>query len=905
MSYDRPPHRGGGPHRRRHRERDDYDYHDRRREHDTPEQVIKNIIIKMGEVDPTQEVPRVAKQIREAPVTVAAISEGIRLAVTEQPYKIPYYAALLRLLHDPAPSETETVQASGSSSLPSLGKLVLEDFWKGFQGYLDKLAWRDIRLCIHFFAHLMVAQVISIESMSALLQSFATVLDEFGVSYGRGKNAALCATEGLLIAASVIKKSSSPNTAEIIKAIQTFNESVVSSKVLVQPMISLESLDAALLENAEELLESGLSVLKALESSEFLDAWSSVPQPYLDYPDLDPTVSSPFELPSILVPPEVIELDGLATDAGEDAQVKKEEWPEYFFHLFDNATTPEPINVSGFLIRSNIRDMVDIFEINRKECARLLLEYPKWCVPGTFKPRSGAPPTTEEDPNAKNWQLESVVIETVLGSLFLLPEPPQKSIYYVALITELCKLSPGTVGPAVGKSIRKLYAALGDGLDPDVCRRFVEWFAVHMSNFGFQWVWKEWVPDLAFVEQHPKRSFMRRAIELEVRLSYHDRILKTLPEPMQTNSNVIAAQPPGPNFEYEDPSNPYYDATQSILSLLRGRSRAEEVISHLDSLRTSLESTSSAPHPYASIDSLMRSIAVQSLLSIGSRSFSHLLNAIERYLPLLRGLANPSPAQGGGDVTEAKTDILNAVFTFWKRNRQIIGIVFDKLMQYQIVDPTDVIAWTFGNSAGGNSEGDAGTNPLSVGTFEWDLIKGALDKANGRVMVARRKVAVLRKEQDDSIARVKASGGADAASMEVDGEVKPIKQDDSAENPQLITALKAFTSLTREQKGALSRTIQGFVSCLAPSPGDAYQNPYGHSVIGDEAWEQRSTWSNNEWKTWETWGWYRHFCRIYAPYLRNYATTLSTVGFAKIHDSIDPAVVLMKKTWDIATGQEA
>ena len=221
-------------------------------------------------------------------------------------------------------------------------------------------------------------------------------------------------------------------------------------------------------------------------------------------------------------------------------------------------------------------------------------------------------------------------------------------------------------------------------------------------------------------------------------------------------------------------ASPYYDATQSLLGLLRGRSRAEEVISHIDSLRASLESTPSAPHPYASIDALIRSIGVQSLLSIGSRSFSHLLNAIERYLPLLRGLANPNPAQGGGDVTEAKTDILNAVFAFWKRNRQMIGIVFDKLMQYQIVDPTEVIAWTFGNSAGYSEDGV--TNPLSVAAFEWDLIKGALDKANGRVMVARRKVAALRKEQDDSIARVKASGGADVASMEVDGEVKPIKQ---------------------------------------------------------------------------------------------------------------------------------
>lgn len=223
-------------------------------------------------------------------------------------------------------------------------------------------------------------------------------------------------------------------------------------------------------------------------------------------------------------------------------------------------------------------------------------------------------------------------------------------------------------------------------------------------------------------------------------------------------------------------ANPYYEATQSILSLLRGRSRAEEVVSHLDTLKASLESNPSAPHPFTSIDSLMRSIAVQSLLSIGSRSFSHLLNAIERYLLLLRGLSNPSFSQGGNELTEAKADILNAVFAFWHKNRQIIGIVFDKLMQYQIVDPTDVIAWTFVNSASGGSEDSAGVNPLFVGTFEWDLIKGALDKANGRVMVARRKVAALRKEQDDSIARVKASGGADVASMEVDGEVKPIKQ---------------------------------------------------------------------------------------------------------------------------------
>ena len=74
----------------------------------------------------------------------------------------------------------------------------------------------------------------------------------------------------------------------------------------------------------------------------------------------------------------------------------------------------------------------------------------------------------------------------------MIPESTYKPVYYIALITELCKLSPSTVGPAVGKSIRKLYGLLSDGLDNEITGKFIDWFTVHMSNFGFQWVWKEW-----------------------------------------------------------------------------------------------------------------------------------------------------------------------------------------------------------------------------------------------------------------------------------------------------------------------------------------------------------------------------------------------------------------------------
>ena len=61
------------------------------------------------------------------------------------------------------------------------------------------------------------------------------------------------------------------------------------------------------------------------------------PQPYLDGPE---SVLPPFDLPSVLVPPEVVEMDTLGESSSEEAQVKKEEWPEYHITLFDSDVIP-------------------------------------------------------------------------------------------------------------------------------------------------------------------------------------------------------------------------------------------------------------------------------------------------------------------------------------------------------------------------------------------------------------------------------------------------------------------------------------------------------------------------------------------------------------------------------------
>lgn len=65
---------------------------------------------------------------------------------------------------------------------------------------------------------------------------------------------------------------------------------------------------------------------------------------------------------------------------------------------------------AGYMLRTDIMALVDIYEVNRKECARLLLQYPKWALPGSFKPKPGAPTEVVPVPG-KDWQLESTVIE--------------------------------------------------------------------------------------------------------------------------------------------------------------------------------------------------------------------------------------------------------------------------------------------------------------------------------------------------------------------------------------------------------------------------------------------------------------------------------------------------------------
>ena len=87
--------------------------------------------------------------------------------------------------------------------------------------------------------------------MLALLQSFTAVLDEFGVSHSRAKNAALCAAEGLMRAGPTLRNHSPSEVQNLIQAIQAYAETSSGSKLLVSPLVRLHSESTSFEGNSE------------------------------------------------------------------------------------------------------------------------------------------------------------------------------------------------------------------------------------------------------------------------------------------------------------------------------------------------------------------------------------------------------------------------------------------------------------------------------------------------------------------------------------------------------------------------------------------------------------------------------------------------------------------------------
>eukprot|EP00124_Ichthyophonus_hoferi_P000500 Ihof_evm30s18 gene=Ihof_evmTU30s18 len=338
--------------------------------------------------------------------------------------------------------------------------------------------------------------------------------------------------------------------------------------------------------------------------------------------------------------------------------------PQILFRLWDPVDIPqtEPSlpaadQIERYVIEEQIRGLLVFHEPNRKDCLKYLLSIE----------------------HSNRFPIEYMIIEVILGELFHLPAPQFRLIYYGVMLLELSKLPDSGFANILAMAVEMLFDRI-ETMDVECVQRLSNWFAWHLSNNDFKWNWADWSDVLQVPEEDPRVLFVKESLAKCVRMSYHDRVKRTLTEEMQ------AMMPPEikPCFKY-DPStgHEFVDLAKEVVDAIRHKVPGDTILSLLDKLDTA---NSDAMQDDDQLLATKVTLFVQCLLYASSKSYSHVISAIERYVKSLQTLAN---------TPEGRFQVVHSVFEYWATNHQMTIILMDKLMTYRVVDHQAIIHCLF------------------------------------------------------------------------------------------------------------------------------------------------------------------------------------------------------------------
>ncbi|KAK6123879.1 hypothetical protein DH2020_042370 [Rehmannia glutinosa] len=362
--------------------------------------------------------------------------------------------------------------------------------------------------------------------------------------------------------------------------------------------------------------------------------------------------------------------------------------------------------------------------------------------------------------------------------ILLLPQPPFKPIYYTLVIMDLCKALPGAFPAVVAGAVRSLFDKIAD-LDMECRTRLILWFSHHLSNFQFIWPWEEWAYVLDLPKWAPQRVFVQEVLEREVRLSYWDKIKQSI----ESAPALEELLPPKAttNFRYsaEDGDQTEYGLSSELNSMVKERLTFREIISWIEDQVL----------PAHGWDITLR-VVVQTLLNIGSKSFTHLITVLERYSQVI---AKICPDQ------DKQVMLISEVSAFWKNNAQMTAITIDRMMGYRLVSNVAIVRWVFSSS---------NVDQFHISDRPWEILRNAVTKTFNRITDLRKEISSLKK----SVVSAKEAASKALADLEdakskltlalVDGE--PVL----AENPVKMKRLNSNAEKTKEEEVSTRESLE-------------------------------------------------------------------------------------------------
>jgi nuclear cap-binding protein subunit 1 len=243
-------------------------------------------------------------------------------------------------------------------------------------------------------------------------------------------------------------------------------------------------------ENQSAAGQSVISLMQTQLQGEANNGWQlrCLPRPWKDIRDPETDEPLSFESAAKIAFPEV-------TVPNPVLNGPRPLFPEVYLSVYADQevdTVPSTADISSSLIRDALVDTINLLDFNRVATAKFLIDIDCYFTPNTFVKRA-TPFDRMRDlaVQIQPWKPEDVAVDAVFSQLFQLPASEHKLIYYHSVLTECCKIAPAAIAPSLGRAIRFLYNNL-ETMDLELSNRFLDWFAHHLSNFGFTWKWSEW-----------------------------------------------------------------------------------------------------------------------------------------------------------------------------------------------------------------------------------------------------------------------------------------------------------------------------------------------------------------------------------------------------------------------------
>jgi nuclear cap-binding protein subunit 1 len=299
-------------------------------------------------------------------------------------------------------------------------------------------------------------------------------------------------------------------------------------------------------------------------------------------------------------------------------------------------------------------------------------------------------------------------------------------------------------------------------MDEECQSRFSSWFSLHLSNFGYKWNWADWSDDFQEAKKNSKALFIQETLQKLVKLSYYDRLVEAFPEAIKplTLTPVFPGQP---EYFYSFAANAgapdvHVDLANRMVECIRLKTPYNDMLAFIEEIKE------------VGGEALARDILLQTTLFLGSKSFSFLLNMLERNLKVLQVLAS---------TPEAKLHCIRITYAFWVANKQLLAITLDKMVNYKIIDAHSVVSWIFEDM-----------KPDFTRVYVWEILKLTVSKISGRIVAWKEKVKA-----------------AESSSMEVEG------------GASASSARETLENLQRDQKQLFINIFQSFLKAYKENAG--------------------------------------------------------------------------------------